>query len=718
MRYSRAPNRLFVLALVAAAVSQDIGRCEAKHTALLSPTLNSTMEKRQLDELEAWATKVGACEGKRCDDLGCSCTNPAKDYVTPMFDGPASWLVLFCVEWADRCRKFRNVLDQIAPDLHGLYKVGYIDAEENPGLALAQLGIHVYPTLLAFPRGFGGGHEPLEYDRPKGSPGKVGSWALGLLPNRVVQVSASDDLLRATSSKHVAVLLFNDKSVTPAGFKATALRHAHPLAHSNSKHLRFAEVRKSHYAQNANGEDGTDLSELVRKFGPGMDPRQWPQIVIVQKLKKSSSSKKFVVWESARYTVDRFMSAEINNKKGNFYANAFEGALQSVVAALPQPPASTTGTSAQPPESEPRPSSLGYTRSGAKVTVGAKPKTPATPVADGVTETLYDCHEEGPWECFGDGCTSPKVSCYELAFNRRACAEEFDLQNLRGNGAVPGRLVRDACRLSCGMCKQGNGADVKQPTPSNRIPAHTKSAQAVAPPPPPPPSPPPPDRFPKTNAYYLTDCPVTALRDGLFVATGTYNEQPMYRRVSEHSAKKEIQAEPHASALYWHAKQSMWVFHATFSESAGVHGLGHAQFKTRGTTADGLGPPVGMQTWSCWLEFKWKSCNLTLNAMQNPQTSIPSPAPKTTAEAAEQAQRDEIERAYQKQRAAADTAAKRKHSEAAEAANEILEERQRGENLVKGTTMGGNAAVDAVSDQEQEEMVRYTNVKISLWTAP
>eukprot|EP01043_Picozoa_sp_COSAG02_P054198 COSAG02_NODE_6097_length_3802_cov_2.381853_1_plen_687_part_00 len=626
----------FVLALLlgGAATGADAAAGAATKTALVSPTMNTAEEKRQLEELRDWVTKAGQCPGlESCDDLGCSCKMRAKDYVAPKSDGPVSWLVLFCVEWAERCRKFSKVLDEIAPDLRGLYKIGYVDAEEKPELALKQLGIHVYPTLLAFPRGFGGGHRPLEYDRPKGSPGKVASWALGQLPNMATQVFTSDDVFRATSSKHVAVVLFNDKSVTPAGFKAAALRHAHALAHSNSKHLRFAEVRREQYAQTANGQDGTDLGDFVRKFGPGMDQRQWPQIVILQK-KKPNTSSNVVTWEQTKYSIERFTITQINDKKASFYAAEFEKALQATVVAIAQPHSSGSGTAAQ-----------------SKGTTGG-----------------YQLPAPGSARAKTEAATKPAA-------------------------ATP---------------------KTQPSSPVDRIPAHINNPPPSPPPPPPPPPQSPPPTQPRTSTshkidgYSLTDSPIPALIDGLFVASGEYNGRSIYRRVPEEGAK----AQQHLPALYWHSKHSMWVFHAAFSEAAGEHGLGHAQFKTDGTSGLGVEPPVGLQRWNCWLNAKWRDCDFKVTAMHNlasppPPTpmSMPAPAPTSTRRAAEGAQKDEIERVYQRQKAAADAVAKRKHAEAAAAASKILEHRKVEDNIAEGTSFGANVATGDGFGQEQEELV-------------
>jgi hypothetical protein len=192
----------------------------------------------------------------------------------------------------------------------------------------------------------------------------------------------------------------------------------------------------------------------------------------------------------------------------------------------------------------------------------------------------------------------------------------------------------------------------------------------------------------------------------LFVASGEYNARPIYRRVPKENAQQ--QAQQHFPALYWHSKQSMWVFHAAFSEAAGEHGLGHAQFKTEGT-ALGTEPPVGKRRWNCWLNAKWRDCDLTVTAMSNlasPLPPTPAPATTNTRRAAEDSQKDEIEGAYQKQKAAAEAAAKRKHAEAAAAASKILEYRSVKENSAKSASPGVHMDAGTGSDQEQEELVR------------
>ena len=279
----------------------------------------------------------------------------------------------------------------------------------------------------------------------------MASWALGLLPNRVMQVSNSDDLFRATSSKQVGVLLFNDKRGTPAGFKAAALRHAHPLARANAKHLHFTEIRRHHYAQTANGEDGTDLGDLVRKIGPGMDQRQWPQIIIISN-KKSSSNAKFVVWRNSHYSVERFMVNDIGTQKNanKFYSTQFELALGQALDGIAgggiarlgggnldaDAAAAITGYSLPAPDEMKKP---------------PKPQPPPSPPPPfGVA-----CSDEGPWECFDKQCPKRVMTCSDLAYVEKVCGQPFNLGTMRGRGITNGRMIRNACKLSCGVCKLG-----------------------------------------------------------------------------------------------------------------------------------------------------------------------------------------------------------------------------------------------------------------------
>jgi len=744
-------RRWLVLALAAAAAGAAAPGAAASKTKLLSPTQDKVQEKLQLDELRTWSATVSSCDGKRCDELGCNCMNQASEFVAKKSDGPVSWLVLFCVAWADRCTKFEKIIGEVAPNLKGLYKIGYIDAEEQKELALTQLGIHVYPTLLAFPRGFGGGHEPLEYDRAKGSPGKLGSWALGLLPNNIVQVYTSDDLFRATSSKQVGVLLFNDKAVTPAGFKAAALRHSHPLAHKYSKYFHFAEVRRDRYAATSNGEDGTDLGELVRKLGPGMDQRQWPMILIIQNKKNDNKNSKLVVWRSSHYAVQQFNSPSIGVKEAanKFYASELELALQAVLNAMPQsapaaaPQSDDTGGYRLPP--------VGHSTTVEEQGLKIVPKE--------------DCRDEGPWECFAKGCPAPVVSCQELAFEQKACTENFNLQTMRGTGVVSGRAIRDACRLSCGQCKVGGGggANKASPSPPPTPPAPARLITQIRRPPP---SPPPPKETEaqqaqqkkkksgggKVDAFALTGSGVPALADGVFVSSGSYNERPIYRRVPEGFAKSDgQQVHSNLAALYWHDKQSMWVFHSAFFESAGVHGLGHARYQTTAQTGEGV--PFGTQGWTCWLKAKWSDCALTLTAVATDKLPRPPPPPPPPAAgSADQshaaklaAEKAEIEQAYQKQKAAMEAQAERKKAESAAAARKILDEqlaekeRKGGadgtaapatpgaamdeamqkmkEHIITGASGGANrVGAGAQAEQEQQEdNVRHTRLPLSRW---
>ena len=680
------PRRALLLALASlAALPPAADAQDAASAALLSPASDAATERRQLEELRFWMLNT-KCLGKRCDTIGCHCDNAASDYAAPSSDGPVSWLVVFCAPWADRCTKFEKLVRDVAPDLQGLYKIGYINAEKEELFAHEQYGVHVFPTLLAFPHGFGGGHEPFEYDRAKASPGKVASWALGLLPNRVMQVSNSDDLFRATSSKQVAVLLFNDKRGTPAGFKAAALRHAHPLARANAKHLHFTEIRRHRYAQTANGEDGTDLGELVRKIGPGMDQRQWPQIVVIS-TKKSTSNAKFVVWRNKHYSIERFMVTDIGTKlKANkFYSTQLELALGKVLDGIAGGGIARLGGGAL--DAAAAAAVTGYSLP-APGDVKKPPPPPAEPPRP--PSGKVPCSDEGPWECFASGCPKNVLTCSDLAYVQKACAQPFNIKTMRGKGISDGRMIRDACKLSCGSCRPGEFVLAPGPPPQ-RTPADTKlpSGHAAG-------SPAaaqeaqrkadkanqeaqrkadkakqtaeqvrlaelakqtsqnrlnrnkatvPPSTAGRTstepaNGFVLKGSPVKGLSDGVFTPDGEYGGQQLYRFLSGQQAPgSNGHVMANLAALYWHAADRTWTFHSTFDEAAAAHGLGHARFKAPAVTDVIYGKvqaklPLGTQEWTCWMVGvgpnnpsglgQWQRCILTLMSVDAAETAKPA----------------------------------------------------------------------------------------------
>ena len=427
--------------------------------SVLSPTSDAVSKQKQLGELQTWGAALRQCHDKRCDALGCSCSNRAQDYTMRESDGPVSWLVLFCVPWAEKCNKFKKLIGEVSKDLQDVYKIGYVDAEAEKNVATAHLNVHAYPTMLAYPMGFGGGRQPVRFSGPKTMPGKLASWALSQLPSRITQVWSSSDLFRGKAEVHV--VLMNDKAKTPAGFKAAALRHT-KFAPKASECLHFAEIRRERVAQLTAGKMGaqdaaeeSDLSDLVRRFGlQPNDASQWPQLLIITPASVTPGNLKFVFWQEKHYTVRRLLGFSMKS----FYSSNLENYLQPAIAGF--------------------------------AAIKSSPQSPGSGAEAG------GCVDEGPWECFATGCPQPTVTCAELALQQHACDEPLNPANLRRPGesvltADAGRMIREVCPRSCGVCKpddaQGQGhvqdADkaggAKQPAQTQKPKADAAKAQEV-----------------------------------------------------------------------------------------------------------------------------------------------------------------------------------------------------------------------------------------------
>lgn len=61
-------------------------------------------------------------------------------------------LVDFFAEWCGPCKMMAPLIDELAKEYEGKWKIGKCDIDANPGLA-AQFGITSIPTLLLFKDG-------------------------------------------------------------------------------------------------------------------------------------------------------------------------------------------------------------------------------------------------------------------------------------------------------------------------------------------------------------------------------------------------------------------------------------------------------------------------------------------------------------------------------------------------------------------------------------
>lgn len=61
-------------------------------------------------------------------------------------------LVDFWAPWCGPCRQLAPVIDQLATEYEGSVKVGKVDTDQNPGLAV-KYGIQSIPTVMIFKNG-------------------------------------------------------------------------------------------------------------------------------------------------------------------------------------------------------------------------------------------------------------------------------------------------------------------------------------------------------------------------------------------------------------------------------------------------------------------------------------------------------------------------------------------------------------------------------------
>ncbi len=61
-------------------------------------------------------------------------------------------LVDFWAEWCGPCKMIAPMLDEIADENVGTFKIGKVNVDDNPALS-AQYGIRAIPTLLVFKGG-------------------------------------------------------------------------------------------------------------------------------------------------------------------------------------------------------------------------------------------------------------------------------------------------------------------------------------------------------------------------------------------------------------------------------------------------------------------------------------------------------------------------------------------------------------------------------------
>ena len=61
-------------------------------------------------------------------------------------------MIDFWATWCMPCKMLAPVIEELAEEAHGAYKVGKIDVDKSPSLA-AQFGVMNIPTVMVFKKG-------------------------------------------------------------------------------------------------------------------------------------------------------------------------------------------------------------------------------------------------------------------------------------------------------------------------------------------------------------------------------------------------------------------------------------------------------------------------------------------------------------------------------------------------------------------------------------
>jgi thioredoxin 1 len=75
-----------------------------------------------------------------------------ENFKSEVLDSSKPVLVDFWASWCGPCRMVSPIVDEIAEEANGKYKVGKINVDEQPDLA-AQFNVMSIPTLIVFKNG-------------------------------------------------------------------------------------------------------------------------------------------------------------------------------------------------------------------------------------------------------------------------------------------------------------------------------------------------------------------------------------------------------------------------------------------------------------------------------------------------------------------------------------------------------------------------------------
>ena len=278
------------------------------------------------------------------------------------------------------------------------------------------------------------------------------SWALSLLPTRIVQLQSD---LCPVADAPVTILLLTEKNRTSAAFKAMVLEFG--------RTVRFAELRR------LSREGGAAASTLAQSLGV----QRWPTLVAIR---TKSSTEPDGPWKQ--------LGTQSACKDQQFWStDGLEGLTSESMRLFIHPHAD------RPTESETykKRQDVPTRMSSPAPTNSLPPPPPPAPHVSVKTQqklpgTANRCKDQGPWKCVAAQCERRQVDCAFLARGRH-CLEPFNQETLvdmtQQQVVRKGLLIRDVCGVSCGHCDLPPRAQ-DDATPAQQPSAQRAEAQAKA----------------------------------------------------------------------------------------------------------------------------------------------------------------------------------------------------------------------------------------------